>query len=87
MVEKLFKRHKIIKVLDLGCGAGRHTYLLAKAGFKVYRFDISSKALQINRKILKKYKIHAKLRLWDMLKPWPYKRGFFDAVFASRVMY
>ncbi|MGC9037827.1 MAG: class I SAM-dependent methyltransferase [Candidatus Micrarchaeia archaeon] len=87
MVEEFFKRHGVRKVLDVGCGAGRHTYLLAKAGFDVYGFDISMKALQINKKLLKKHKVHAKLRRWDMLKAWPYKTGFFDAVFASRVMY
>ncbi len=87
MVEEFFKRHGVRKVLDVGCGAGRHTYLLAKAGFEVYGFDISMKALQINKKLLKKHKVHAKLRRWDMLKTWPYKTGFFDAVFASRVMY
>jgi 2-polyprenyl-3-methyl-5-hydroxy-6-metoxy-1,4-benzoquinol methylase len=42
-----------MKVLDAGCVAGRHTHLLAKAGFDVYGFDISKDALRINRSILK----------------------------------
>ncbi|MGH8562900.1 MAG: class I SAM-dependent methyltransferase [Gammaproteobacteria bacterium] len=30
------------QVLDLGCGAGRHTRLLASAGFEVYALDLSA---------------------------------------------
>jgi SAM-dependent methyltransferase len=85
--EKFFKEHDVMKVLDVGCGAGRHTYLLAEAGFDVYGFDISKKALAINKDILKKHKVGATLRQLDMKKQWPYKNNFFDAVFASRAMY
>jgi SAM-dependent methyltransferase len=86
-IEKFFKDHNVEKVLDAGCGAGRHTYLLAKAGFDVYGFDISKDALRINRSILKKHKTGAALMQLDMSRQWPYKNNFFDAVFASRTMY
>ncbi len=88
MVENIFKRNGIARVLDIGCGAGRHTYLLAKAGFKVYGCDISKKALEQNRATLKEHKVHAVLTRFDLNDDkWPYKDGFFDAVFASRVLY
>ena len=87
MVERFFKKHNVKRVLDLGCGAGRHTYLLAKAGFEVYGLDISDKALRINKSILKKMGLKAKLIKWDILDDLPYENEFFDAVFASRVMY
>ena len=86
-IEKFFKDHNVEKVLDAGCGAGRHTHLLAKAGFDVYGFDISKDALRINRSILKKHGTKATLIQLDMSRQWPYKNNFFDAVFASRTMY
>lgn len=85
--EAFFKAHNVKRVLDVGCGAGRHTYPLARAGFEVYGFDISKKALAMNKSILKKYEVKAALVQLDMKKQWPYKKDFFDAVLASRSMY
>jgi SAM-dependent methyltransferase len=34
------KRRGLSRVLDIGCGPGRHTYALAKAGFEVFATDI-----------------------------------------------
>lgn len=33
------------KVLDLGCGAGRHAMFLAENGFEAYGIDISENAI------------------------------------------
>lgn len=41
-----------VRVLDLGCGAGRHTLLLAKQGFHVFSTDISPPGLQVSQKRL-----------------------------------
>ncbi len=41
------KREGAKRVLDLGCGAGRHSILLGKAGFQVVALDISETALKI----------------------------------------
>jgi SAM-dependent methyltransferase len=35
------------KIIDLCCGQGRHAYLFAREGFKVYGFDLSRKLLQV----------------------------------------
>ena len=45
-----FKNHGIEMVLDLGCGAGRHSVLLANSGFEVVGIDISKNALKMARK-------------------------------------
>jgi ubiquinone/menaquinone biosynthesis C-methylase UbiE len=45
-----FKNHDVEKVLDLGCGAGRHSVLLANSGFEVVGIDISKNALKMARK-------------------------------------
>ncbi len=40
------KRSGARTVLDLGCGAGRHSILLGKQGFQVVALDISETALK-----------------------------------------
>jgi len=44
-------------VLDLGCGAGRHTIYLATHGFNVIALDISKNALKIVEKWARKEKL------------------------------
>lgn len=39
-------------ILDLGCGTGRHTLMLADAGFDVHACDISQAGIDISRKLL-----------------------------------
>ncbi|MFA4923259.1 MAG: class I SAM-dependent methyltransferase, partial [Ignavibacteriaceae bacterium] len=48
------------KVLDLGCGAGRHALLLAKMGFQVTGVDQSAKLLSVAVDEAKKNGLHAK---------------------------
>ena len=38
---KLFKERGYKKILDLGCGTGKHSIFLARKGFSVYATDIS----------------------------------------------
>ena len=40
-------RQKILDVLDLGCGIGRHAILFAESGFKVTAVDNSQNALEV----------------------------------------
>ena len=40
------KREGAKKVLDLGCGPGRHSILLGKTGFQVVALDVSETALK-----------------------------------------
>ena len=41
-----------IKILDFGCGAGAHTWYLAREGFDVYAFDRSKSAVDEAEKYL-----------------------------------
>jgi SAM-dependent methyltransferase len=75
------------KILDLGCGAGRHVVYLARKGFDVYGFDASEAAIEHAQEILKTENLFADLRVWDMTRRLPYEDGFFDAVLALRVVH
>lgn len=77
---KVFKKNKYINVLDLGCGTGRHTILLAEEGFNVHAIDISKTGIDIlNNKISKLGISNVKTCISDM-RMLPYENSSFDAV-------
>ena len=51
------KERKVKKMLDLGCGAGRHCVLLANSGFEVVGMDLSKSALKMARRWARKEKL------------------------------
>jgi len=86
-LEELFRQGNASRILDVGCGAGRHTFYFAKKGFEVYGFDEDEDAIENDRQILQKEELKADLRVWDMTKPLPYRDAFFDAALAVRVIH
>lgn len=78
-----FKGHKIKKVLDLGCGTGRHLVYLAKKGFEVYGIDIAEEGIKQAKQWLKSEKLNANLKIGSIYKRLPYEDGFFDAVIST----
>ncbi len=83
---RLLKRSNVKRILDLGCGTGRHTIFLAKKGFKVYGVDISQSGLDIIKKTKSKLKLrNIKLKRADMAKI-PYKSNFFDSIVCTSVI-
>lgn len=51
-----FQKHNFKRIVDLGCGAGRHSILLANAGFDIIGIDISKSALRLARQWAQKEK-------------------------------
>jgi len=76
----------IHRVLDLGCGVGRHVHLFASLGFDVYGLDHSQTGLDTCRRRLHAEGLHADLRLGDMATI-PFPDGYFDAVLAFNSIY
>ncbi|MCX7615955.1 MAG: class I SAM-dependent methyltransferase [Patescibacteria group bacterium] len=56
----LLKQKKVKKVLDLGCGTGRHSIYFAKQGFKVIAVDNSAEALKILKDKVRKENLNKK---------------------------
>jgi SAM-dependent methyltransferase len=83
-LDRLFKKGYIPKILDLGCGHGRHVLYFARKGYEVYGMDRYSAVLERLRKDLKSRGLSAELRTGDFIKGIPYDTGFFDAVIATR---
>ncbi len=76
-----FKKEGLERILDLGCGTGRHTIYLLKQGFQVYGCDSSESALKISSEIL----TEIDFRQCDMTSL-PYKDCFFDGVLCNFVI-
>lgn len=74
------------RVLDVGCGGGRHLLYLANQGFEVYGTDRSAAGLTISRKRLEKEGLKAVLRRSDMTEV-PFPDEFFDAILSVYVLH
>jgi 2-polyprenyl-3-methyl-5-hydroxy-6-metoxy-1,4-benzoquinol methylase len=85
---KRFKDSHASKILDFGCGTGRHAIYLARNGFNVYGFDQSERAIKRATVLLQAEHLNAHLKVWNMTTlPLPYQDEFFDAVIAVRVIH
>ncbi len=74
------------RVLDLGCGAGRHVIFLAHEGFQVCGLDLAETGLAHAQAWLLREGLTAELRRGDIARI-PYPDGFFDAVISLYVIY
>lgn len=86
-IVSLFKKRKVITVLDLGCGTGRHVIYLAKKGFDVYGFDIAEEGIGQTKTWLKKENLKANLKVGSIYDKLPYPDDFFDAIISTQTFH
>lgn len=84
---EFFKKHNVIRVLDLGCGWGRHLVYLAENGFDVYGIDISPEGIVRARKRLQDLNLSVALAEGSIQNALPYDSSFFDSVISIRVLH
>jgi ubiquinone/menaquinone biosynthesis C-methylase UbiE len=85
-VTLLKKKNKKLRVLDLGCGAGRHQVYMAKQGIEAHGADLSETGLQLTKERLRKQKLKVFLVKCDM-GSLPYRDFCFDAVISLNAIY
>ncbi|MGQ9601993.1 MAG: class I SAM-dependent methyltransferase [Candidatus Bipolaricaulia bacterium] len=85
---KLLKERGARRILDLGCGAGRHLVYLAKEGFEPFGIDLSPTGLEQARRWLEEEGLAAQVELkeGDMTSI-PYPDRFFDGAISIHVIY
>ncbi len=77
---KLLREKGVRRILDLGCGTGRHLLFFLKKGFEVYGLDGSPNGLKIAKNWLTEENLSSELTCQKIEHKFPYKDGFFDAV-------
>jgi len=82
-----FRRYKIKRMLDLGCGAGRHCVYLAKKGFDVIGVDISSSALRIANEWVRKERLTNVAFMRGTMTNIQFANSHFDAVISVSVVH
>ena len=76
----IFEKHNCKKVMDLGCGTGRHTIYLANKGFNVYATDTSETGIDITRNKVEKLGLcNVEFKQHDM-REIEFENDFFDAI-------
>lgn len=73
------------RVLDAGCGFGRHAFFAARYGAEVVAFDHSPEAVASAAKNLGEHQ-RAHVVQGDMHRP-PFKKGIFDLVYSFGVLH
>jgi ubiquinone/menaquinone biosynthesis C-methylase UbiE len=75
-----------LKILDIGCGGGRHVKLFAEHGFDTYGTDLSGEGIRQTRIMLSKHNLTAELTQCEMTQLL-YDDSFFDAAISFGVFY
>lgn len=86
-IAKMLKKKNLIRILDLGCGTGRHLIYFAKRGFRVYGLDNSDEGIKISRRWLKENEFDAELVVQNMTDRFPYCDRYFDAIVSIQVIH
>lgn len=74
------------RLLDLGCGIGRHSIFFSIIGFDVYSYDLSEDGVMKLKETAKEIKLKVNTRTVDMAHL-PYDKDFFNFVLAYHVIY
>jgi ubiquinone/menaquinone biosynthesis C-methylase UbiE len=74
------------KILDLGCGAGRHLIYVKEHGFNGYGVDISKTGLNITKNRLRQRKLDCNL-VRGYMNFLPFDNRSFDAVICINTLY
>jgi len=84
---KEFKLNNYKRILDLGCGTGKHSIFLAKQGFSVVASDIAPTGLNITKSKAKSLGLNKiEYKLHDM-RNIPLENDYFDAVICIWVLH
>ena len=86
-LSKIFKESGVQRILDLGCGTGRHLLFFSKKGYEVYGLDKSPKGLEIAKNWLDEEKLSAKLTNQRIDQKFPYENDFFDVIISIQVIH
>ena len=82
---ELFRKHAVGRILDLGCGDGRHLVWFASRGFEMFGLDSAPTAVCLAQEFLARAGLSAEVQCGDMTEL-PWSDDFFDAVISVQVL-
>ncbi|HAF60968.1 MAG TPA: hypothetical protein DCK95_01420 [Anaerolineaceae bacterium] len=85
LLDNLFPKYHVERILDLGCGNGRHLVYFGKSGYQMVGSDLSGWGLQAAQKWMQTENQTARLALADM-QALPFAKDSFDAIISFRVI-
>ena len=80
------EKRKEMKILDLGCGAGRHVVFLAQEGFQAYGTDLSKEGLKHTQERLESEGLYGTIQQ-AVINNQPYPNNYFDGILCVGVIY
>ena len=83
---KLLGNAKGKRTLEIGCGGGQNTIVLAKWGAKSVGLDLSEEQIKYARKLAKKNKVDTRFYLGNMENLSMFKNESFDIVLSSHAI-
>lgn len=85
---KNFKRDNTEKILDMGCGAGRHILLAAESGLVPYGIDFSDSGVSYTKEVLENfgYGDFSDNIITGSVSNLPYEDEFFDGIICWGVL-
>ena len=84
-----FERNGKAKILDLGCGAGRHVFFMANENIVPYGVDFSEEGIEYTKSILRecgRQEYIDNIQVSSLTKL-PYKDNFFNGIICYGVLY
>lgn len=84
---KKFTGNQTRKILDLGCGNGRHVIAFQKLGFDVTGFDISMTGLALTSAWLIEENLEGSLVAGDGRHSLPFRSTSFDGLISTQVIH
>ena len=81
------KERNAKRLLDLGCGTGRHLIFFSNQGFEVHGLDAALDGIEIAKKWLAENNLNCNLTIQRMEEKFPYEDSFFDAVISIQALH
>lgn len=73
------------RILEVGCGNGKHLSSLFNKGFELYAIDVSPTAISLAKERAKLFKAKANITVGDLCTL-NFQRNFFDVVFLFHIV-
>ncbi|MHA1906013.1 MAG: class I SAM-dependent methyltransferase [Candidatus Thorarchaeota archaeon] len=86
-IADLLQNGSVSRILDIGCGTGRHLVHLARKGFQMFGFDASQHAVNLSEEWLNEEGLSASIMKYRMEDSFPYEDMLFDAVISIQTIH